>query len=127
MLGLMNQQVGDTFVVLSLSRVELRSAIRRRCRAGDLDNATANVLLADFDQHIENTFLVKPVTEAVIDTAVALLDRHELKAYDSLQLAGCLAQLGQVGAEPPTFVTSDKQLVRAAQAEGLRVFDPTVG
>ena len=48
-----------------------------------------------------------------------------LPFYDALQLAGCLLLHSKVG-EQPTFVCADRQLIKAAEDEGLTVFDPTV-
>ena len=52
-----------------------------------------------------------------------MLDRHPLKAYDAIQLAGCLA--ARYGVPPPvTFVCADARLCDAAQLEGLSVLNP---
>jgi hypothetical protein len=51
------------------------------------------------------------------------LDAHPLKALDSLYLAGALS-LQQFSNIPVLFVSADRQLLRAAQAEGLKVLDP---
>jgi predicted nucleic acid-binding protein len=52
-----------------------------------------------------------------------LLDLHPLKALDSLYLAGAVG-LQRALKEPVLFVSADRQLLQAAQAEGLRALDP---
>ena len=49
--------------------------------------------------------------------------RHPLRAYDAIQLAGCLA-LGSRMTERPSFVCSDHRLLRAAEGEGFTALDP---
>jgi predicted nucleic acid-binding protein len=110
-------------VVSSLSRVELRSAVQRRLRAGDLSSKEAEDLFSSFHGHWQGLFVVQPVTEAVLDRALMLIDAHGLRAYDSVQLAGCLAHVSR-SEDPPTFVCSDRALLKAARSEGLDVFDP---
>ena len=75
------------------------------------------------EEHLQNLYLVQLVTEAVVEEAAALLDRHALRAYDAVQLAGCLSLREKLN-ESPSFVCFDRQLVRAAEREGLTVFDP---
>jgi hypothetical protein len=55
-----------------------------------------------------------------------LLEAHPLKALDSLYLAGALG-LQQAMKEPVLFVAADRQLLEAAQAEGLHVLNPETG
>ena len=64
-----------------------------------------------------------PVDHELIGVSLLLLDSHPLKALDSLYLAAALT-LQQSGKEPVLFVSVDRQLLRAAQTEGLKVLDP---
>jgi len=59
----------------------------------------------------------------VVEEAARLLDYHALRAYDAVQLAGAIV-LQSGGLTEMTFVCADKELVRAARAEGLTVIDP---
>jgi predicted nucleic acid-binding protein len=83
----------------------------------------AEELTARLEQHFQNLYLVQLVSDAVLEEATALLDRHPLRAYDAVQLAGCLSLRAHV-TETVMFVCSDRQLLRAADQEGLAVFDP---
>ena len=109
--------------ILSITLVELRSAIRRRQRVGSLDEAQAAAALTEFHSQLGGRIDVRPATNDVFSLAEELIDRHPLKASDAIQLAGCL-MLRMVSAEDPTFVASDRQLLRAADGEGLTIFDP---
>jgi hypothetical protein len=39
---------------------------------------------------MEARFIRQMINETVIDTALEMIDRYALRAYDSVQLAGCL-------------------------------------
>jgi uncharacterized protein len=124
LLPLIGHQSENRFAVLAVSVVEIRSAIRRRQRAGDIDAAAAAAVLESVQQHMESRFLRQAVNDTVIDTAMGMIDRYALRAYDSLQLAGCLVLCG-IAKEALTFICSDLRLLDAARSEQLRVFDPT--
>lgn len=113
----------NRLAVLSLARVELPSAVRRRERAGDVLADEAVDILARFTQHVTDIYLQQPVTDAVIETAVGLIDSHALRALDALQLAGCIS-MGVAQSVTPTFVCADVDLVQAAVACGLPVLLP---
>ncbi len=114
----------NKLAVLSLSAVEARSAIRRRERAGDLDFQTTSLVLDRLRRHMETVFLRQAVNDIVLDGAQEMIDRYALRAYDAVQLAGCLALKASAGAELPVFVCSDQQLLEAARSELLSTLDP---
>lgn len=117
----------NRLVVLEMSPVEVRSAIRRRERAGDIDPDTASLILDRLQQHLENRFLRQSLNDTVLDGALEMIDRYALRAYDAIQLAGCLALKITSGTELPTFVCSDHQLLAAARSELMPVLDPCTG
>jgi predicted nucleic acid-binding protein len=112
-------------IVLVIAVVEFHSAIRRRERAGDIDSSLAKSLLSRFDQHLETRFVKQVLNDSVIDVAIGLVARHALRAYDAVQLAGCLVLRAASGRDEPTFVCSDRQLLEAAGAEGVLCLDPS--
>lgn len=124
LLQLASNLTDNRLAVLALSHVEFRSAIRRRERAGDIDSKVASLVLDRFDQHLEARFLRQVLTDSVLDVASEMIDRYALRAFDAVQLAGCLALKTAVGAETPIFVCSDRQLLEAAASELLAVLDP---
>jgi hypothetical protein len=123
LLRLVSNTSDDRFAVLSLSIVEARSAIRRRQRAGDIDQDSANFVLDSLQKHMESRFLRQGVNDTLIDTALSVVDRYALRAYDAMQLAGCLV-LSAIERRSWTFVCSDRQLLEAARSADLAVLDP---
>ncbi len=126
LLKLADRSLGNRLAVLSLASVELRSAIRRRERNGEIPGVAADGLLDAFRRHIEGRFLVQPLTDFLLDAASLLVDRYGLRAYDSLQLAAYFMLRTSSGADEPTFVCADKDLLSAAQSEGAPVLDPAL-
>lgn len=124
MVKLATRSDGPSLVILTLSRVELHSAIRRRVRSRELSPENSEVALASFHQHLMSIFLVQPMTEVILERALSVIDEQELRAYDAIQLAACLTQASQEPEGLATFVSADRQLLAAAQAEGLRVLNP---
>ena len=118
-------QAEANLVILSLSRVELRAAVQRRVRSRDLSKANASAALTAFNDHLGSVYIVQQVTEALIERAQGLIDRHGLRAYDSIQLAACLTLPMQDSEQRSTFTCADARLVAAAEKEGWPVLNPT--
>lgn len=114
----------NRLAVSAVSPVEARSAIRRRERAGDIDQETATFVLDRLWQHVGTLFIRQAMNDTVLDGALEMIDRYSLRAYDAIQLASCLALKTTVGSERTTFVCADQQLLDAARSELLPVFDP---
>lgn len=122
LLPLINERSQNRFAVLATAVVEIRSAIRRRQRAGDIDTEVATAILENVQSHMETRFIRQAVNETVIDTALEMIDRYALRTYDAVQLAGCLVVCG-IAAEAYTFVCSDHRLLEAARSEQLKILD----
>ena len=125
LLRLAHPDAGNRLAVLSLSRIEFRAALRRRAKLGDIDGPVADELLKSFSDHISSVFQIQPANEAVVEKAAGLVDRYVLRAYDSLQLAGCSVLKATVGDTIDVrFVCADATLLAAARAEGFATIDP---
>lgn len=111
------------FVVLDITLIESRSAIRRRQREGDVSGTDADLILRQIEEDAAVSFLLQPSTSAVMEEAARLIDRHTLRAYDALQLAGCLVVRHNVPG-PVTFVCADTRLCEAASLEGVTTLNP---
>ena len=127
LLRLASRAANHRLAVLALAQAEFRSAIRRREREGDIDPALAIRLIDRFEQHLQGRFIRQLVTDSVIEKALDLIDRYPLRAYDAIQLAGGLVLKTTADSAAPIFVCADRQLIAAAEAEGLAALDPTAG
>jgi predicted nucleic acid-binding protein len=71
--------------------------------------------------------MVIELSEMINRRAEDLLLAHPLRAYDAVQLASALdtaAFFAAVGLAAPIFVSADRRLLAAAEAEGLIADDP---
>lgn len=110
--------------VASISRVEFRSALRRRQRAGEVESSLADSMLSRLEADLRDIFLVQPIESTVLQCAMDLVDRHDLRAYDAIQLGAALTLRASFPGERTVFTCSDRQLLRAAEAEDIETLDP---
>jgi len=123
MLQLAARTAGHQLAVVSVAQVEVRSALRKLQRTGRISVRLADELLGAFQRHLESKFIRQVLTDAILDQACELLDRHSLTSLDAVQLAGYFAVRTTASAEP-VFASADNELLAAAKAEGIPVFDP---
>jgi predicted nucleic acid-binding protein len=124
MLHLASREHNHRLAILIIAEVEFRSAVRRRKRSADLESSTANELIRRFENHLETRFLRQALSKPVLDTAKALIHDYALRAYDAVQLVGCLVlRMAEPTAEP-AFVCSDRELLETAILLKLSTLDP---
>lgn len=109
-----------TLAASMLSMVEVRSALRRRQREGNISEAHVDAILSALKVDLAEMWAVE-ARKSVLESAGELIDRHPLRAYDSVQLASALSIFRRVRAV--TFVCADNALTHAAAAEGLRTLE----
>lgn len=90
---------------------------------GDISTPEAHLALTVLNFELDYVFKCEPVPE-IIEEARNLIERHPLRALDSLQLATGLVESRKGFADQMIFVTADKTLLAAAGAEGLKVWNP---
>ena len=115
----------EAFFSLTLLPCELTSALNRKRRERALPRGAYHRLKKQIAEDLGKLPVV-PVNEELIGISLRILDAHPLKALDSLYLAGAIG-LKIALKEPVLFVAADRQLLHAAQAEGLRVLNPESG
>ena len=110
-------------VILDISLVESRSALRRKQRSGEISLGEADSLVGRIYRDAESQYRVESSTPEILRDAARLIDSHPLRTYDAVQLAGCLAVRNSV-LLPLAFVCADFRLCAAAGSEGLAVLNP---
>ncbi|OQY31001.1 MAG: hypothetical protein B6243_09155 [Anaerolineaceae bacterium 4572_5.2] len=111
---------------ITLAEVAAALASRRRATNG-ISDEEYKVALLDFLSHCQSEYQLTPIERSIIDLAVSLTQRHRLRGYDAVQLAAALnasQTLADAGLSPLTFVAADKDLLSAAQLEGMSVENP---
>ena len=110
-----------------LAWIEVAAAITKRVkRTRDLNQEEGYKAYDLFSKHARDEYQVVPWTGILIGSAVAMVQNHALRAYDAVQLALALHANNALKESDLflTFVTSDKALLQAAQAEGLAAENP---
>lgn len=110
-------------VVSALLPVEARSAI---CRLRDGRRMTHQVALSALAAVAEELqhLTVQPLTPSVLKAAAVLAERYSLRALDSLQLGSALGARELFDAPQMRFIASDRELLKAAEAEGFIIWNP---
>ena len=115
----------EFFSSLAILHCELTSALNRKRRERALPRGAYQTLKKQIGEDLRKIPAV-PINAELIELSLRLLDAHPLKTLDSLYLAGALG-LQQTLKEPVLFVAADRQILKAALAEGLRVLNPETG
>lgn len=100
---------------LLLTYVEARAALARMRFDGRLESVSHGEAVAELDRVWATTARV-PVDADLVARAAVLVDRHGLRAYDAMQLAGAL---DIADAEQPHVACWGGNLRGAARDEGL--------
>ena len=120
---LASEDSDNIVAICSITQVEFHAAIWRRHRIRELDDEEAELAIELFNGRLETDLLRCPVDDRTLNRASELTSRHPLRGYDATQLAACLVLETRLG-ESPTFVCADRDLLTAAEEEGLPVLNP---
>jgi predicted nucleic acid-binding protein len=114
----------DQKSVSVLATLEVRSALERRLRFGEIGPDSFATALQDLLQTLLR-FSVISIDSLVVDLAARLIGPHQLRSLDALQLASALLVQDEVpAADSFLFIASDHRLLAAAFAENLPTWDP---
>lgn len=118
------QRVNRLFTV-SITVAEAAAAFATIARIGRISGRIRDRTFNRYMKTVSAYFHLLPVTEHLIDLAARLTQQHPLKGYDAVQVAAALCLQQALGPERPlTFVAGDKNVIAAAQAEGLAIDSP---
>lgn len=126
-INLFKPSTKNVIYVSEISLVEVISALSRQKRGGFLNPQQCDKAVNRFRRIFLMRLKKIAVDDTLIEQASFLAEKHFLRGYDAVQLAGALEiqktrQLA--GASPLTFVSADNALNQAAQSEGLTVDNP---
>jgi len=104
--------------------LEVYAVLKRRERAGAIsreDSEAARAIL-----RVEAARMVQqPLNPAVLEAARQLLDRHELRSGDALQLGAAVVAREMFQGLEITYVSASPHLLEVARAEHFQTLDPT--
>lgn len=125
----------DANHTILISQAALVEAVATFCRKARDTNSGQRIVEADRDRAItlfrrdaRRQYNVIPVTTPLYTRAGDLCLHRRLRAYDAVQVACAFAareKLTALGVEV-IFVSADLSLLTVAEAEGLRIADPSI-
>lgn len=111
--------------------MEVAAALWRKHRTGEVDLDDALLLSGAFAADYAGTpdgpprFQAVEITETTLERAAGLTGTHGLRAYDAVQLA-CALAVRAVDRSCTLLASFDRDLIRAAVAEGFEVLPPAL-
>lgn len=126
-IGLLKPSADNVIFVASITGVEVVSAMARRRKGLSLSQLKAHRAIFRFQRDFRKRFVEIPLKSQLIEDAMAIADRYELRGYDAVQLASAIdtnrLRLSR-NLSPIIFISADNNLNSAAIAEGLTVENP---
>ncbi len=126
-IGLLKPSANNLIFIAPITGVEVVSAIARRRKGLTVTQPNAQKAIFRFLRDFRKRFVKTSLTLQLIEDAMQIADKHELRGYDSVQLATALEanRLRQNrGFSQIVFISADNNLNSAANAEGLAVDNP---
>jgi predicted nucleic acid-binding protein len=103
--------------------LEVYAALKRRERTGGIgaeDSGAARTIL-----RVEAARMVQqPLNPAVLEAARQLIDHHELRSTEALQLGAAIVAREMFQGMDVIFVSSDERLLEAARGERFETMNP---
>jgi predicted nucleic acid-binding protein len=127
--SLLDPGARNELFVVRITAAEVAAAIFRRVRNAQLGRGAAVNGVAALRRDFSQVYRVIEVQPIVVEAALDIAERHGLRGYDCVQLAGVvLVQRvrARAGMSPLTLVSADDELNAAATAEDIAVEDPNL-
>jgi uncharacterized protein len=122
------EESGTTITAAEVTRVEAAAAIAARHRAPKgISQQERDDIVAAMLRHFDQQYQLISLTSVTLEKAVDLTQNHRLRGYDAIQLSVALTanqSLRQAGLPGLIFVAADRDLLAAAQQEGLEIKNP---
>jgi uncharacterized protein len=125
---LVHPTAANSIRLLTLTAVEVVSAISRRQRSGGIAAADAATMLRDFRHDLANQYRLVEMSPPLLAQAERWAETHALRGAVAVQLAASLEANAECVArgESLTLISADAELNAAATAEGLAIDDPNL-
>ena len=118
----------DRLAVLNVGVAEVVSILVRKRNARIISRPTCAQSLTDFRAEVIDEAQLRKITTtmALVTAALPLIERHSINATDAILLRSALDLAAGLRAsgDDLVLVASDQRLLRAAQSDGLLIFNP---
>jgi predicted nucleic acid-binding protein len=120
-------EAGNILYTARVTGAEIAAALFRKAREGALAAPDAQAAITRFKADFRHRYQIVEITDELVETAMALVERHALRGYDAVQLAAALELQGtraSLSLTPIHFVCADDRLNEAADGEGFVAENP---
>ena len=120
-------KIGNRLIISRITWVEVLSAFARLQREGNLAPNDIATAIRAFRYGMNTQYQLVELDQTLIETAGYMVQKHPLRAYDSVQLASALKlqpAFAKIPAASFVFVSADTRLLTVAQAESLFTDNP---
>jgi len=121
---------GNTIIIAEITHVEVAAAIAARHRApGGISRRVRDGAVNLLAKHCRDEYRLIATNKTILDRAIDLTQTYRLRGYDAVQLATALytnSALLSTELAGLTMLAADKDLITAAQAEGLLADNPNL-
>lgn len=119
-----NSILANTAIIATskLTYPEILSAFARKHKTGEISIEWFNKIIENFETEWEY-FLIIEIQDELLPLIRKMIKKHYLKGADSIHLSSAL-WLKHAAKEDITFVTSDINLLKAAQGENFQIINP---
>ena len=120
------EQLGahDLLLTSHFACLEFECVAARALKAKLLTPAAYNMLLGGLARDIGEYLLLMPVASELVNDAIEVTRRFELRAPDAIHVAAAQQGDRTVQGGQFVFVTSDKELLAASNMAGMTTLDP---
>jgi predicted nucleic acid-binding protein len=102
-----------------IAYAEVYAGLTRKLREGHLSDARYTLTCRQFEADWQ-TYIRVELRDDTLFLARDLIRRHPLKGFDAVHLASAISLKNALG-EDITFAAADERLLRAAEAEDLKI------
>lgn len=117
-------QADSEFYTSFLTTLELTSSILRLAKGGQFGQDTADNILSRFRDDSHGAIQTLPLTDAILNGALTVVERHALRSADAIHLATASTIFALASESEGILVSSERELLSAAADAGLDVLDP---
>jgi uncharacterized protein len=105
-----------------LTYPETLSAFMRKLRAGEIEKKRLQIAVEQFEEDWKHLMVIE-FHDLLLGVIRTLMQKYPLKGADSVHLSSAL-WLEEASKENVTFIASDDNLLKAAEAENLKTINP---
>ena len=111
---------GEIFSISYFGVLEFNAVIKRQMRSGRVTDAA----IQKFEQDSSDIFRVVPSDGETLQQALPVIQAYGLRTGDAIHLATALSIAAVSGYNQTFMVSSDGELLAAAEAAGMGALDP---